>query len=217
MSEDNPPGDTDGDKDVPPLDLAVAKDNTITDLLLGVVNWWCLESGKSEVVNLVMRHFEHSEVFKSCLYLAETCGLPKPGNHNNTVTRTALEPCADDLVKMMKGLIDSKQLPRIVIPAAELGRVPLDAVSVSDERSVSAKLESLKVCVKTVVSAVEKLSAVRSSHVPNLAPLPGVSITPAPGQTYADIARKQLQPGTVPRQHGAQAEHPLGPFRHRSR
>ena len=56
----------------------------------------------------------------------------------------------------MRGLIDSKQLPRIVIPAAEFGRVPLEAISVSDERSVSARLESLEASVKSVVSAVEK-------------------------------------------------------------
>ena len=59
---------------------AEAKDSTISDLLLGVVNWWCLKFGTSEVVNLVMRHFEHGEVYKSCLYLAESCGLPIPGN-----------------------------------------------------------------------------------------------------------------------------------------
>ena len=186
------------------------------------MNWWCLKFGTSEVVNLVMRHFEHGEVYKSCLYLAETCGLPKPGNHNNTSTRPALEPCANDLVKIVRSLIDSKQLPSIVIPAAELGRVPLEALSVSDERSVSARLESLEESVKTVVSAVEKLATVRIP-VPSLATIPVVSITPAwgsngVGQTFADIASRQLQHG--PGQQGvasAQVRHPLGPLRQRSR
>ena len=156
MTLDNPPGVT-VDKDNE--DSAVAKDTTITDLLLGVVNWWWLKSGKEEVVNLVMRHFEHAEVYKASVYLTETCGLDRPGNHKNTVSRPALEPYTKDLVTMMKVLIDSKKLPMIVIPADELGRVPLDAVSVSSERSVTARLESLETCVKTVVSAVEKLSA----------------------------------------------------------
>ena len=65
-----------------------------------------------------------------------------PSLHKNSVNRPALEPSADDLVTMMKVLIDSKKLPMIVIPASELGRVPLEAVSVSGERSVSARLES---------------------------------------------------------------------------
>ena len=133
------------------MESAVVKDKTITDLLLGVVNWWWLKGGKNEVVNLVLRHFEHAEVYKSSCYVAETCGWKMPSLHKNSVNRPrALEPSADDLVTMMKVLIDSKKLPMIVIPASELGRVPLEAVSVSGERSVSARLESLEECVKGV-------------------------------------------------------------------
>ena len=66
MTLDNPPGAT-GGKDELQLESTVAKDNTITDLLLGVVNWWCLKGGKIEVVNLILRHFEHDEVYKSSL------------------------------------------------------------------------------------------------------------------------------------------------------
>ena len=68
--------------------------------------------------------------------------------------------------------MDSKAIPIIVIPASALGRVPLEDVSVSGERSVSARLESLEACVKGVVSAVDKLSAMNSNPVPSLAPLP---------------------------------------------
>ena len=215
MTVDNSPGELSEDYEVQ-LKAAVAKDNTITDLLLGVVNWWCLKGGKIEVVNLILRHFEHDEVYKSSLYLADTCGLSKPTLHKNSTNRPALEPCADDLVTRMKVMMDSKEIPSIVIPASELGRVPLEAVSVSGERSVSARLESLEECVKGVVSAVDKLSAMKSIPVPSLAPLPGVTITSAPGpsgtgQTFADIARKHLQTdqGGV----GAQGGH----SRHRSK
>ena len=63
--QDNPPGDKVGG------DIDGSSDKTITDLLLGVVNWWCMKSGKTEVVNLVMRHFEHEEVYNSSLILSD--------------------------------------------------------------------------------------------------------------------------------------------------
>ena len=106
--DESPPGDKGGGE-------------PISDMLLGVVNWWCLKFGKSEVVDLVMRHFEHAHVYTSCVSLAEICGLPKPIHHKNTAARPALEPCANDLVKIMKDLVESKEVPNIVIPASELG------------------------------------------------------------------------------------------------
>ena len=38
----------------------VTKDDdrkVISDLLLGVVSWWCLKFGKKEVIDLIVRHF----------------------------------------------------------------------------------------------------------------------------------------------------------------
>ena len=186
----------------------------ITDLLLGVVNWWCLKFGPSEVVNLVMRYYEHAEVYKGCLLLAEVTGLAKPINHKSSVARPALQPCAEDLVKMMKSLIDSNQLPRIVIPASELGKVPLDALSIQDERSVSARLESLEQSVKAIVSSVEKLSAskLNNNPVPCATSLPGLCITPESGltRTFADVARGQQQGDHVPGQQAGNLGHGLG-------
>ena len=197
------PGDLTGDK----VGGDVTSIKTVTDLLLGVVNWWCLKFDNTKVVNLVMRHFEQTEVYHSCLILADTCGLPKPVNHKKSIARPALDPCANDLVKIMRDLVDSKleHVPNIVIPAGQLGRVPLDALSVSDERSVGSKLESLEVSVQSIVSAVEKLAAVKAP-----APLPAVSITPvsataSPGSTgdptFANVASRLLQ-AVQSEQHG---------------
>ena len=119
-----------------------------------------------------MRYFEHSQVYQASLILAATCDLPTPINHRSTAARPALEPCSKDLVKNMKELVETKQVPIFVIPATELGKVPLDALSVSDERSVGARLESLETSVQSVISAVEKLTAVRSPAVP----VPSVSM-----------------------------------------
>ena len=114
-----------------------------------------------------------------------------------------------DLAKIMKGLVNSKQVPNIVIPASEIGKIPLDALSINDERSVSARLESLESSVKSVVSAVEKLTAAKTPSC-SLAPLPGLVVTPAPttsvtshsaqvtsDQTFANVAARMLHPGTV--------------------
>ena len=195
--QDNPPGDKVGG------DIDGSSDKTITDLLLGVVNWWCMKSGKTEVVNLVMRHFEHEEVYNSSLILSDFLGLDKPAKHNNSSGRPALDPCTNYMVKIMKDLVDSKQVPQIVIPASQLGRVPLDALSISAERSVGARLESLEVSVQSIVSAVEKLAAVKAPAL-----LPGVAITPASAlaasgpaaeKSFANIASRLLPPG-----HGGQ-------------
>ena len=67
----SPPVDTGGGDKETLQEAAGVRDNTLSDLLLGVVNWWCLKLGDNAVVCLVMRHFEHGEVYKSCLYLAE--------------------------------------------------------------------------------------------------------------------------------------------------
>ena len=117
----------------------------ISDVILGVVNWWCLKYGNLEVVGLIKRHFEHEEVYKAAVTLANSCKLSKPVQHKNTANRPAIEPCASDLVKVMKDLIEANNIPTIVIPSSELGKVPLDSLSVSDERSVSARLESLEI------------------------------------------------------------------------
>ena len=181
------------------------KDKTLVDPLLGVVNWWCLRLGKEEVTSLVVRHFDHTEVYNSCVTLAQTCGLDKPINHKNTAGRQAIGPCATDLVKIMKDLTNSKQVPNILIPATDLGKVPLDALASNAERSVSARLESLESSLNSVVSAVEKLTALRN---PTPVQVPALSIDPAPvptalmpgslpaSQTFADVAARLLQPST---------------------
>ena len=176
-------------------------DKTIINVLLGVVNWWCLKFNKVEVVNLVMRYYDHTEVYRSSVQLSELCGLPKPGNHKTTSSRPALEPCANDLVKIMKDLVESKNVPTIVIPASELGKVPLDALSIGDERSVSARLESLESSVQSVISAVNKLTD-KNANGHNIYPTQNLGVPKPPtlppeGETFANVASKMLHPSSV--------------------
>ena len=84
-----------------------------------------------------------------------------------------LEPCANDLVKIMKDLVKSKEVPNIVIPTSDLGKVSLESISIRDERSVSSRLKSLEIIIESVKAAVEKLTSVRSPGS-GLSPMLGV-------------------------------------------
>ena len=81
---------------------------------------------------------------------------------------------ANDLVTNMVQLVNGNKVPLIVIPATDLGKVPLGAVSVGNERSVSARLETLEESVKSVVSTVEKLLKNGQPHPAK----PGVFVPP---------------------------------------
>ena len=74
-----------------------------------------------------MRYFGQEGVYKSSIDLASTSGLGRPGGHKDTVSYT------NDLVTNMKKLINAKKLTKIVMPASELGRVPLGSLSISDK------------------------------------------------------------------------------------
>ena len=146
MGEGDKDNDVDGDHGggpPPTQQSAMSEEKTITDLVLGVGNWWCLKQGKDEVVILVKRHFGNEEVFQSNLVLAAKCDLDRPIKLKVSVSRPAIDAFADDLVTNKKNLINSVKLPIIVIPATQLGRVPLDALSIGDERSVGARWQVL--------------------------------------------------------------------------
>ena len=65
-----------------------------------------------------------------------------------------------------------KRLPKLLLCSDDLGRVPIGALNVSGERSVSARLETLEGSVGKLASAVENISAILSS--PRV-PLPGTA------------------------------------------
>ena len=52
-----------------------------------------------------------------------------------------------------------KDFPGTLIPGEELGTVPLGALGIRDEVSVSARLESLEDSMKKVCSILEKVQA----------------------------------------------------------
>ena len=127
--------------------------------LLGVIDWWLGNHTREEVLVLINRHFRPEEVFDAHKLLAQACKLNDPIKHKNSALRKAGEVQAVDLVNDMDRLDLGKTGPRYLIPSDQLGRVPLGALSVRDEVSVGARLESLEVNMRKVCSVLEGIQA----------------------------------------------------------
>ena len=190
----------------------------VESLVLGVVSWWTGKFHRNEVLNLVTRHFQAQEVYEAGLKLARASNLGAPVRHNNTPSRSACEANAIDLVNTLLELDNQKQMPKIMIPSDQLEHVPLDALAVSAERSVSARLESLENCMKEVTKTMQVLVKNKASEHVILPPMPVPSApltsqvpsfsnltvaqqdyTPLQqGQTYAEAVSSQVVPGQAP-------------------
>ena len=131
----------------------------LESLVLGVVSWWTGKLHRNKVLILVTRLFQALEVHEASLMLAQACKLGTPIKHNNTPSRSACEDNAIDLVNALVELDSQKKKPRIMIPSEQLRLVQLDALALRDERSVGARLESLKQCVRDVTSTMQRMLA----------------------------------------------------------
>ena len=144
----------------------------LENLLLAVASWWVGRHNRAEVLDLLTRHYLPVDMYQAHLELAQVCPQLSPGTHKNSQTRTAGEAYAIDLYNNLLQLSNEKKLPRLLLSSDDLGKVPLGALSVSNERSVSARLESLESCVSKVTIAMEKMCAKIGT--------PGVPSVPAP-------------------------------------
>ena len=81
-----------------------------------------------------------------------------PINHRNSALRSASEANIVELVNNIDKLSDENKAPKYLIPSDQLGRVPLGALSIRDEVSVSARLEALEVNIGKVCSFVERMN-----------------------------------------------------------
>ena len=166
------------------------------------MNWWTGKFHRNQVLNLVTRHYQAHEVYEASLKLAQSCNLDTPVKHYNTPSRSACEANAIDIVPKLVELDLKKKKPRILIPSDQLDLVPLDALAVSAERSVSARLESLENCVKEVSKTVQLMMKNKPSEQITM---PSMSVPSAPpaaqvltfstiaqqGQTYAEATSGQ--------------------------
>ena len=123
----------------------------LENLPLAVASWWVGRHSRSEVLDLMTRHYLPVDLFEAHLELARVCQLEPPGRRQNSTTRSAGEAYAIDLYNNLYKLSSEKKLPRLVLCSDDLGKVPLGALHISDERSVNARLESLEESIKKVL------------------------------------------------------------------
>ena len=117
--------------------------------------------------------------------LSLKCKLQNPIQHKNSALRSAGEANAVDLLNNLDMLDSEKRAPRYLVPSEDLGSVPLGALAVRDEVSVSARLESLEETMRKVCLALEKVQ----SSSPFQAPArPDTAVPNSGPATFASIA-----------------------------
>ena len=124
--------------------------------VLGVIHWWLNRNSRGEVLVLISRHFRSEEVLHANQLLAQACQLPEPISHRNSQLRTAGEANATDLLDNLDILDSEKRAPRYLVPSDDLGKIPLSALSIRDEVSVSARLENLEEGMKKIYSVLDR-------------------------------------------------------------
>ena len=177
---------------------------SLENLVLAVTSWWVGKFTRMEALDLMTRHYLPADLYVANQNLAQACGLTSPGIHRNSINRSAGESYAIDLYNNLYQLSQEKKLPRLLVCSDDLGKVPFGALTVSDERSASARLETLENSICKITTAVEKMAATLASpqdpsvlqpmsstfHAPKNQPLvqsvpgqaPQLVISPAPTQ-----------------------------------
>jgi hypothetical protein len=178
----------------------------LESLLLSVAHYWSRREPPDRVVELLERHFRQDEMLAALRELAELLKRTAPHRRLPTAARTATKGQAQDVFDTLLQLGDEDKLPRFTVQSDDLGRVQplLGAVSVGDERGVSARLEELEashrrgmVEMKRGMDEMKQLvtNMGRSAMVPSAA-LPAIEVTRAP--SFAEAAGTGVGAGRAP-------------------
>ena len=120
------------------------------------------------MLDLMTRHYMPVDMYVANQALAETCQLQPPRSHRNSVNRSAGESYAIDLYNNLYQLGQEKRLPRLLLCSDDLGKVPLGALNIKDERSVNARLETLETSICKITSAVENMITIDETKYCNI-------------------------------------------------
>ena len=142
----------------------------LESLLLSVAHYWSYRESRNRQVELLERHFQQDEMLHALIELRLMKMLPPPVKRQHTASKTATKAQAEDVVDLLKTLGDNDNLARFMVQSDDLPRVVplLGAVSVSDERSVGARLEALEVAQKKNMEEMKRMvsnSTSRQSQV----------------------------------------------------
>ena len=159
------------------------------------------------------RFFDQEQMKTALSKLEAVTGLERHKNRQNGASKTATRTQAEDVMAALKTLGDADRLPRLTIQSNDLQRVAplLNAVSIGDERGVSARLEALEIAMqKNQEEMIRFVQATRLPQAPMQSQTPHPPMRPqtaAQGhdQSYATMAgggrRGRLQ-GQEPRSAG---------------
>ena len=113
-------------------------------------------------MDLLERHFRQDEMIHALFQLCELVGELLPQKRQQSQGRTATRAQAKDVVKMVEKLDKGNRLPRFMIHCDELGRVlPLiGAISISEERTVSARMEALEIGLRKLTDVVTRTNTI---------------------------------------------------------
>ena len=133
---------------------------TINSVVLGSVNMHYDKLNKSEVLELIEVNFEEDEIAGALSCLNQAVGYEPPQGRQTSVNRTAVQAYAVDLFDTVAKLVSDNKMPDIVVSSDQLSRVPTSRKRMDNAEvmTVNCRLEALETMMKTVASAVNKLS-----------------------------------------------------------
>jgi hypothetical protein len=170
MSDDTLTAEAAGLRLVPPLgdgappapapapDLAAPL--VLESLLLSVAHYWSLRETKDRQVELMERHFRQDEMVAAQTELALLLGnTEKISKRGPAAGRSSTKGQAQDVVATLERLSNEATMPRFLVQSDDLPRVGplLGAVSVGDERGVSARLEALEAAQRAGIEEVKRM------------------------------------------------------------
>jgi hypothetical protein len=129
-------------------------------LLLSVAHYWSLRETSDRQVELLERHFRQEEMRAAQMELAALLGLTgKISLRGAAGGRSATKGQAQDVVNTLEKLSSGATMPRFLVQSDDLPRVGplLGAVSVGDERGVSARLEALEAAQRAGIDEVKRM------------------------------------------------------------
>ena len=142
-----------------------APPGVIVSLVLGSVHMWHLRGHRSNVVDLIVKHFTSYELLEARKELCSAVGATDPIARRDSDHRSAAEAHAVDLLDQVGELDSQRKLPVIVVPSTLLAKVPVSTLLASDDVAVGARLDNLERSIKLLADTVTRgMTAVTSTN-----------------------------------------------------